>query len=548
LTAGNSSASTGSAERADLYISADVETDGPVPGKYSMLSFGLVVVGSFDGAAFTSRGTTGETFYRELQPISPDYEDDALKVNKLDRARLLVEGVPPATAMCDAFDWVETVASGYRPVLVGYPLAFDWTFLYWYFMTYCDRGSPFGFSSCLDIRTMLVVMRVVPLSRATKRYLPVELQPSTAHTHHALGDAQEQGELFTSLFSLLRPVTGVLGDPSPSLMVKFVEPALLGPRRSDSNGRLSALCRSLSEQLVTMASSLENTCIYATGSYGRQEASSTSDIDIFMIDAGAPEAPLANITQIELKAKLIAICRERGYPEFSRDGEFLEMHPLEQLTSRVGSQDEDAENLFTARLLLLLESRPLYNEACYDRVVQDAVAAYFPDFFRHEADFRPVFLINDIVRYWKTLCLNYEHRRKPGLDNPAEAKLKNLKLGFSRVMTCYSMIVGVVHQYAQTGCTSPQNVIDLVRASPTERLTSVAIEDPAVRPAVSGVLTEYCWFLETLGGERPAVVEWLRVPANKDEAEARAEAYLNHYYHLLTEAAGNSTIRRFLSI
>ena len=39
--------------RVDTYFSADIETDGPIPGPYSMLSFAIVYAGTFDGNIFT---------------------------------------------------------------------------------------------------------------------------------------------------------------------------------------------------------------------------------------------------------------------------------------------------------------------------------------------------------------------------------------------------------------------------------------------------------------------------------------------------------------
>ena len=56
-------------KRIDSYFSADVETDGPIPGPYSILSFALVYVGTFDGEQF-ERANNPATFYRELKPIS----------------------------------------------------------------------------------------------------------------------------------------------------------------------------------------------------------------------------------------------------------------------------------------------------------------------------------------------------------------------------------------------------------------------------------------------------------------------------------------------
>ena len=75
----------------DVYFSADVETDGPIPGPYSILSFALVVAGTFDGVQFTPPPNYGQSFYRELKPISDDFQIEALRVNGLDRDRLLIK-------------------------------------------------------------------------------------------------------------------------------------------------------------------------------------------------------------------------------------------------------------------------------------------------------------------------------------------------------------------------------------------------------------------------------------------------------------------------
>src|SRR5437660_11706377 len=89
----------------DVYFSADVETDGPIPGPYSMLSFALVYAGSFDGDRFERPKGYERYFYKELQPISDQFQEEALKVNGLDRNRLLREGNPPELVMAEAFQW-----------------------------------------------------------------------------------------------------------------------------------------------------------------------------------------------------------------------------------------------------------------------------------------------------------------------------------------------------------------------------------------------------------------------------------------------------------
>lgn len=184
----------------DVYFSADVETDGAIPGPFSMLSFALVVAGTFDGKKFRRPSSYDHIFYKELKPISEEYEEDALRVNGLDRKRLILEGVEPEEAMTDAAKWISGMSGGGKPVLVAYPLSFDWTWLYWYFVRYCKSGSPFDYSRCFDIKTAFAVKAKIPVSRAGRGRLPAQLSSHRQHTHHAIDDAIEQAEIFANVF------------------------------------------------------------------------------------------------------------------------------------------------------------------------------------------------------------------------------------------------------------------------------------------------------------------------------------------------------------
>lgn len=188
-------------ERAiDAYFSADVETDGPIPGPYSILSFALVYAGSFDGRSFKRPQNYSKSFYRELKPISDKFEPQALKVNGLNRARLCLEGGAPEHVMGEACRWIKETAGIGRPVLVAYPLSFDWTWLYWYFIQFSSQGSPFEYSRCFDIKTALSIKASIPISEAGRSKLPLSLRSMRSHTHHALDDAIEQAEIFANVF------------------------------------------------------------------------------------------------------------------------------------------------------------------------------------------------------------------------------------------------------------------------------------------------------------------------------------------------------------
>lgn len=184
----------------DVYFSADVETDGPIPGPFSMLSFGLVFAGTFDGDTFSRPAQYTQSFYRELRPISDEFQIDALRVNGLDREQLLREGAVPVAAMTEAAEWVKQVAGVARPILVAYPLSFDWSFLYWYFTRFSSSGSPFNYSQCFDIKTAFAVKAHIPIASAGRKSLMPSLRSNGVHTHNALDDAIEQAQVFANLF------------------------------------------------------------------------------------------------------------------------------------------------------------------------------------------------------------------------------------------------------------------------------------------------------------------------------------------------------------
>ena len=195
--------------KVDAYFSADVETDGPIPGPFSMLSFGIVYAGSFDGLHFQRPTAYDQSLYKELKPISEDFEPEALFVNGLDRDRLSREGEAPEKAMTETCQWVNEVAGIARPVLVAYPLSFDWTWLYWYFVRFSTEGSPFDYSRCFDIKTALAVKASIPISEAGRSRIIPSLRSKRPHSHHALDDAIEQAELFANIFEW----RGVDGTP-----------------------------------------------------------------------------------------------------------------------------------------------------------------------------------------------------------------------------------------------------------------------------------------------------------------------------------------------
>lgn len=175
----------------EIYVSTDAETDGPIPGPHSMLSFA--------SAALRADGQLISTFSRNLALLSgalaDPKTDEFWKQNPEAYAATRVEVSDPADAMRAYVEWVEALPG--KPVFVGYPVAFDFMFVYWYMIKFAGR-SPFSHSA-LDVKTFAMAMLKTPYRESVKRNMPKRWFPASPHTHIALDDAIEQGQLFINM-------------------------------------------------------------------------------------------------------------------------------------------------------------------------------------------------------------------------------------------------------------------------------------------------------------------------------------------------------------
>ena len=177
----------------EIYVSTDVEVDGPIPGPHSMLSFG--------SAAYLADKTLVSTFSANLEPLPgacghPDTlawwekHPDAWQAARRDPR-------PPGEALADYAAWLDALPG--RPVFVGYPASFDFMFVYWYLIRFVGR-SPFSFSA-LDIKTMAMMMLGKEYHRSTKKNMPKRWFDELPHSHVAVDDAIEQGALFCNMLA-----------------------------------------------------------------------------------------------------------------------------------------------------------------------------------------------------------------------------------------------------------------------------------------------------------------------------------------------------------
>ena len=173
-------------QKPEKYISVDIETSGPIPGEFSMLSIGACVVGE-----------TYKNFYIELKPLNENFVKKAIEISGFSLEELKEKGTDPYEAMRKFKNWIEEVSGDARPVFVGFNATFDWMFCHWYFEKFLGK-DPFGISG-LDIKAYFMGMKNCKWQDTPKKKIRSEFPSKRKHTHNALDDAIEQAEIFEKM-------------------------------------------------------------------------------------------------------------------------------------------------------------------------------------------------------------------------------------------------------------------------------------------------------------------------------------------------------------
>ena len=180
-------------EKSEIYVSTDIEADGPIPGPHSMLSFA--------SAAYTKDKQLVDTFSANLETL-PNAEADPSTKSWWDKNKTAWDACrrdlkKPKEVMSNYVAWLKRLPG--KPVFVGYPAAYDFMFVYWYLITFAGE-SPFSHSA-LDIKTYAMAVLKKEYRQSTKRSMPKLWFDKLPHTHVALDDAIEQGALFCNIMN-----------------------------------------------------------------------------------------------------------------------------------------------------------------------------------------------------------------------------------------------------------------------------------------------------------------------------------------------------------
>jgi predicted nucleotidyltransferase len=221
----------------------------------------------------------------------------------------------------------------------------------------------------------------------------------------------------------------------------LLDSEVLRTAREASQKKREELDRLLSTKIGKYTS--KDTSLVVFGSLARGEWTSGSDLDwTYLIDGGAKSAHL------EITQNIQRVFKEEGLGEPGPTGTFGNMAFSHDIIHQIGGQNDTNKNT-TQRILLLLESAPIgERREAYDRVIRGVVDRYLEEdthlLTRDLKKYRvPRFLLNDIVRFWRTMAVDFANKQR---DRAGKGwGLRNAKLRMSRklifasgLLVCFS--------------------------------------------------------------------------------------------------------------
>ncbi|MEP0953187.1 MAG: hypothetical protein ABJG96_14705 [Paracoccaceae bacterium] len=209
---------------------------------------------------------------------------------------------------------------------------------------------------------------------------------------------------------------------------------------ADVSGVLQRANQLSEHQLKTMREIAEeifgqdtNIIIGVNGSVARRETTSGSDVDLFFL--GLDEAEL---TSLQSKQDIYrARLRDAEIKMPAHGGVFDEPLLANELCETIGG-DDDTNLFITRRMLFLLEGEWIYNQAAFEALRSGLICRYVAEDLSDEKI--ALFLLNDIIRYWRTICVDFEHKTQ---DVHKPRAIRNIKLRFSRMLLYFAGVAAV---------------------------------------------------------------------------------------------------------
>ena len=338
---------------------------------------------------------------------------------------------------------------------------------------------------------------------------------------------------------------------------------VIAAHRQRTEATIDKLRAQLDQELAIEEVFDDHTTFILTGSAGRGEMTPTSDIDGYVLRVAGTLS--AKSDEVILKTTKAAL-KKLGLPPPDKDGEHLKPRLASLLTKELGTPEDDATGALTTRMLFLLESVPLCGAAAYTRLRTQVIAAYRNTVPQRREDFLPFFLVNDIIRYWRTVLLNHEARlrakqRELAVDQSlsnqarretllAHRRYWSQKLRFPRCITCFSTLaylLAVLADDEDVGL-SEEAESEMFEMTPLERLEHVGKICPG-QQQVGKLLQLYANYLERSKPSKSDTIERLVGDAAfAAEVSQTGSDFTEEMFHLIQELGRGTRLHRQMLI
>ena len=279
----------------------------------------------------------------------------------------------------------------------------------------------------------------------------------------------------------------------------------------------------------------DSIAVYAVGSLGRKELTQTSDFDLYGLSGET-----FYLTNTKQQMSLLSdVVDETFKSKYNVDKKCIEIFSPKKLTEAIGTGADDYQNTFTARMTLLLEGRWLCNKQLFNISVEEVLNGYFVGRSFRDGKLPVVFLLDDIFRFWKTLCVNYEVSFYNGSRPMA---LKKISLRFSRALEVFATIISLVVCNPK----SSSECDHLIKMTPIERLAS-ALDEIGSREYLIGfqdILDLYKEFLDLKSINHDGMLE--KNDSLQRKFEIKGDRFTDFLFSVLSFASEKSPLKKLL--
>lgn len=205
--------------------------------------------------------------------------------------------------------------------------------------------------------------------------------------------------------------------------------------------------------------------IGVNGSVARREYTSGSDIDHFFLSTVCDNCNQINVSDDEKAFREALEKRDLKMP--ASGGVFEGALYQGQLLYPIGG-DADTNKTLTRRMLFLLEGEWIFNKDGFENLREKLIAGYISDSLENEK--LALYLLNDIIRYWRTICIDFEYKTSDGKKSRA---LRLAKLRMSRMLLCFAGMVAVAEADDMPPDKKRKRLVELFSQQGIDRLDGI---------------------------------------------------------------------------